>query len=257
MSHAQYKDQFAEVVAKSVDDQAAFFLRAFVLDFQGKFEEVLELGTQFKKFLPETGTELEEDSLHRFLEVRGETKTVVEFREALKVIDIDLNRKTAFIEYLMWKYNKNLPQLFAPAGKHVTPELLAALEKAIAAYQEVQKKKEAREKEIQRLQAIHDANPGGVKGMAAKNQIEQMQAEDELERNRSEVTAAAKKRQAEKAVEKGAGGDKEREEALKKETERLRVDALKKEEDENRKRRDSRARLAAKASLWNAETPPQ
>lgn len=42
----------------------------------------------------------------------------------------------------------------------MTPELLAALEKAIAAYQEVQKKKEAREKEIARLQAIVDANPG-------------------------------------------------------------------------------------------------
>lgn len=47
----------------------------------------------------------------------------------------------------------------------------------------------------------HVRSLGSVKGMAAKNQIEQMLAEDELERNRQEVTAAAKKRQAEKAVE--------------------------------------------------------
>ena len=59
MSLAQYKQQFAEIVAKPVDEQAGFFLRAFVLDFQGKFEEVLEMGTAFKKFLPETGNELE------------------------------------------------------------------------------------------------------------------------------------------------------------------------------------------------------
>lgn len=37
--------------------------------------------------------------------------------------------------------------------------------------------------------------------MAAKNQIEQMLHEDELERNRQEISAAAKKRQAEKAVQ--------------------------------------------------------
>jgi hypothetical protein len=249
----QYKQQFQDVVAKSVDDQAAFFLRAFVLEFQGKFEEVLELGTQFKKYLPESGQELEEDMLHRFLEVRGETKTVVEFRDALKKMDIDQNRKTAFIEFCMWKYNKGLGELFAPAGKNVTKELLEALERAIAAYQEVQRKKEAREKEIARLQAIVDGNPGGVKGMAAKNQIEQMLHEDELERNRQEVTTAAKKRAAEKAVEKGAGpaDDKEKEKALKKETERLRVDQLKKEEDEKNVRNASRQRLSKRAELWN------
>jgi len=152
----------------------------------------------------------------------------------------------------MWKYNKTLPELFAPAGKNVTKELLEALERAIAAYQEVQRKKEAREKEIARLQAVADSNPGGVKGMAAKNQIEQMLAEDELERNRLEVTAAAKKRQAEKAVEKGAGpNDKERDNALKKETERLRVDQLKKDEEEKTQKAASRQRLSKRAELWN------
>jgi len=254
VSLGEYKKQFQEVVAKTVDEQAAFFLRAFVLEFQGKFEEVLELGTQFKKYLPESGQELEEDMLHRFLEVRGETKTVVEFRDALKKMDVDQNRKTAFVEFCMWKYNKSLAELFAPAGKNVTKELLEALEKAIAAYQEVQKKKEAREKEIARLQAIVDGNPGGVKGMAAKNQIEQMLHEDELERNRQEVTTAAKKRAAEKAVEKGAGpDDKEKEKALKKEQERLRVEQLKKEEEEKATRNASRQRLSNRAALWNQQ----
>jgi len=188
------------------------------------------------------------------VQVRGETKTVVEFRDALKRIDLDLNRKTAFIEFLLWKYNKTLQELFAPAGKGVTAELLAALEKAIAAYQEVQRKKAAREAEIKRLQAISDGNPGGVKGMAAKNQIEQMLHEDELERNRQEISAAAKKRQAERAVEKGGtdGGDKAREEALKKETERLRVEKLKKEDAEKRTRAESRERLSKRAQLWNS-----
>lgn len=94
------------------------------------------------------------------------------------------------------------------------------MEKAIAAYQEVQQRKAAREKEMARLQAVVDGNPGGVKGMAAKNQLEQMLHEDELERNRQEISAAAKKRQAEKAVQQGDDG-KAREEALRKEQQRV------------------------------------
>lgn len=58
--------------------------------------------------------------------------------------------------------------------------------------------------------------------MAAKNQIEQMLAEDELARNRAEVTAAAMKRKAEREVKQGDGGA-SREAALKAEENRLRV----------------------------------
>lgn len=47
-----YTPQFLEVVAGSVDDQAKFFLRKFVLEFQGNFEEVLELCAEFKKYAP-------------------------------------------------------------------------------------------------------------------------------------------------------------------------------------------------------------
>jgi hypothetical protein len=61
-----------------------------------------------------------------------------------------------------------------------------------------------------------------------------------------------KKRQAEKAVEKGAGpNDKEREEALKKETERLRIEKEKKESEEKATKAASRARLSQRAQLWN------
>jgi len=39
---------------------------------------------------------------------------------------------------------------------------------------------------------------GGVKGMAAKAQLEQMKSEDLLEQNRREVTSAANKRKAQR-----------------------------------------------------------
>lgn len=67
--NSKYANEFAEVAKKSIDDQAGQFLRAFVLEFQGRFEEILELSTEFKKYLLEGASELEEDALHRFLEV--------------------------------------------------------------------------------------------------------------------------------------------------------------------------------------------
>lgn len=65
--------QFQTVTAKSIDEQAKFFLRAFVMDFQGRFEEVLDIGQEFKKFAPGTEDEvreLDEFQCHRFLEKR-------------------------------------------------------------------------------------------------------------------------------------------------------------------------------------------
>jgi len=43
--------KFAEIVAKDVDGQSKFFLMRYVLDFQGKFEEILDLAEEFKKSL--------------------------------------------------------------------------------------------------------------------------------------------------------------------------------------------------------------
>jgi len=48
---ADYARQFKEITTtQSVDEQAMTFLRAFVFEFQGKFEEILELAEKFKEF---------------------------------------------------------------------------------------------------------------------------------------------------------------------------------------------------------------
>ena len=38
-----YKGQWTDLVAKDVHGQAKFFLQSFVLEFQGNFEEVLDI----------------------------------------------------------------------------------------------------------------------------------------------------------------------------------------------------------------------
>ena len=178
--------KFREITStQSIDEQGMTFLRAFVGEFQGKFEEVLKIGEAFKKFAPPGGNELDEFQAHRFLESeffflflfffffffsflfsiifffffppnflsqtfllppphilllpppltfppppgRGETKTVQDMRGELKEIDLDFNRKVAFIEYLLFQYKKTLKELFSAKPNAAA---LAKLEKAVA-----------------------------------------------------------------------------------------------------------------------------
>jgi len=80
-----------------------------------------------------------------------------------------------------------------------TPTLMH--ERASHSYQETLAEKKAREEKMAKLEA--DANAGGVKGMRAKAELEAMKSEDELERNRKEITAGAKTRKAKKDLENG------------------------------------------------------
>jgi hypothetical protein len=77
-------------------------------------------------------------------------------------IDLDFNQKVAFIEYLLWKYKKTLKELFNPPNS-ASPEALAALEKAIEAYQKVLAERKARADKMAELERL--AAEGGVKGL--------------------------------------------------------------------------------------------
>lgn len=46
----EYLERLKEVVSKSIDEQVKFFLRSFVSEFQGKFEQVLDFAEEFKGY---------------------------------------------------------------------------------------------------------------------------------------------------------------------------------------------------------------
>jgi hypothetical protein len=48
-------EEFAKVSSLSIDEQATTFLRSFVGEFSGKFNEVLDLKEEFKKYAPKEG----------------------------------------------------------------------------------------------------------------------------------------------------------------------------------------------------------
>lgn len=211
------------------------------MEFGGnKFEEVLDIASQFKKWAP-TGAagapDLDEHLAHQFLEKRGETLTVTKLRQYLKEIDVDNNHRMAFLEYALWKWQKK-PSVFFKEFRALhggSEELL----RAIAEYREILDAKEKREKKMSELEAA--VALGGVKGNAAKHQLEQMKSEDLLARNKAEITAAATKRKAEKnAVD-----------PFEEEQKRVAREAEEKANAEKSKRDEGRGKLAAKASLWN------
>ncbi len=86
MASNQYLAQFLELSRSGINEQSKYFLRSFVMDFAGNFEEVLDLAEEFKKFAPPgrdlnaVGT-LPEFETHLFLEKRDETLTVKALRE--------------------------------------------------------------------------------------------------------------------------------------------------------------------------------
>ncbi|KAJ3338923.1 hypothetical protein HDU93_008902 [Gonapodya sp. JEL0774] len=241
-------EKFKEVTAMCVDDQAKKFLRAFVLEFRGRFEEILDLTAQFTSFSdnaksPHLVMDLNEFDAHRFLEKRDESMTVAQLRRTVMgEMDLDKNHRLSLIEFLLWKYQKPVALLFAKPPMTVSEDYLAQFEAAMEEYQKVVEQKRARENQMRALEA--QAEGGGVKALAAKNQLAQMKSEDLLAQNKREIEAELRRKKAEKAYKE--------EDPFKKEQERLEAEKKAKEEEEKRKREEGRKRLADKAKAWNS-----
>merc|ERR1712000_494970 len=201
------------------------FLKAFVGEFSGKFEEVLKIAEEFKAFSEmEAGgiQELNEFEAHRFLEKRGGSKTVKNMREELAGIDIDFNRRVAFIEYLLFKYKKSLKDLFTAKPNAA---LLAKLERAIQQYKAVFEEKKKR------------AAAGDNR---AKSELRRMQMDDPASEAKNEMQALQQKLAAKRALK----NPQEEEDRLYKEEQQRIADIKAQEEaEEQRKRNESRNRL--------------
>jgi hypothetical protein len=234
------KAEWDQIVSRPVDGQADAFLKAFIEEFQGKVEVVLDIAEKFKKFLlRKDDVDLAENEAHYFLEKLGEPVTVKTLRDFLKDIDLDNNRRLSFLEYALYKFPHSATEFFVGL-RTVRPGGSEALDRAIAAYRAVLKQKADRESKMEDLRK--EAAKGGVKGKTAGATLAQMEQEDQLAMNKAEITAAASKRKAEKEAKDDPHT-----------LEMKRIAQKKKEEDDEKKKKadDSRARLAAKAAAFN------
>jgi len=241
MASEDYMAKFREVTsAQSIDEQTKTFLRAFVADFQGNFEVVLNLADEFRKFAPKSHVaELDEVTAHLFLEKRGETTTVKDLRDTLKLIDIDNNHRVAFIEYLLFKYQKTVKDLFTAKPNAAA---IKALEAAIEKHRKVFEAKQEKEQKMTDLES--KAAAGDVK---AKAELRRLQMEDTSKAGGDEISALADKLKAKRALKNPGQSE---EEAFKEEQAKVAEAKRQQDLDEKRKRDESRNALKAKAALW-------
>lgn len=248
------KAKWGEIVAQPVDAQVKFFLRAFVLDFQGKFGAVLDIAENFKNFKDGVEEqdrnkikELSEFECHLFLEKRGETLTVRDLRDNLKSeIKLDPHHNVALMEYLLWKYQKNLQQLFTPPPEGSVPaHLLEALDKAIEAHNAAVQAERERQRKIRELEQAEGSSKNELQRHQARSQKQELEGQ-EFGAAFAALQARKKKREAEDALKNA-----EKVDPYQEEQKRLAAEQARKEEEEKQKRDESRARLKAKASLWS------
>lgn len=246
---------------------AQLFLKSFIFSLGEAWTDVLALSKTFNKYV----TELNEgrDDLNPvqaadFLQKNGVTRTATERRQELKDVDLDNNDRIAFIEYLLLHYkvmilrdyhkrkgtvptyslddgatgvgitgvgDALLEELFTMPSS-IPAELIAAIE----AFMRSKKEREDRMKDLEKKAAA-----GGVKGLTAKNELDQMLAADTTEMNRIELTLEAARR---KAMKNAGGGDNEA--AL---AEARRQAA----EEEALKRSNSRKKLAAMTARFEQQ----
>ena len=202
----------------------------------------MKIAEEFKAFSEmEAGgiQELNEFEAHRFLEKRGESKTVKNMREELAGIDIDFNRRVAFIEYLLFKYKKSLKDLFTAKPNAA---LLAKLERAIQQYKAVFEEKKKREQQMADLEKRAAAGDN-----RAKSELRRMQMDDPASEAKNEMQALQQKLAAKRALK----NPQEEEDRLYKEEQQRIADIKAQEEaEEQRKRNESRNRLKQRAALW-------
>lgn len=247
--NGKYAARFAELSSLSTDAQAKRFLMVFVFEFQGRFEEVLDLCQEFKGFLREGENELEEDRAHLFLESRGETATVVELRNELKKIDIDCNLKISFIEFCFFKFNKSLAEYFDPPEGPPPQHLLDALDEAITWHTQHWDKRHTRDSMYEKLEADAHAE-SRVKSLRAKAQLKAERSRGWTQQWRAEeIHGAYTARKADKAV-KNADKSQMMKQAVAEEDARMRKLEEAAAHKLDMERKMARARLKAKAAMW-------
>jgi hypothetical protein len=195
----------------SAQEQAVYFLNAFWTETNAKADTIY---AQYHGFIDVAkmertaeGKEAKESDLkdvnevfaRKFMERDGKTMTAIAFRSAFKEIDVNTDNRMSFIEFLLYDNKQTVDELLK-REQATTPEFEAAKE----AYAAVMAAIAALEKQKADLQAESEGT--GVKANAAKAQLAQLLAADNLEINRLVTNAEEGLKKAKKTVGAAPGG---------------------------------------------------
>jgi DNA repair ATPase RecN len=184
---------FKEVTTKTYKEQAIFFLNAYWDEHNADGEKMWDQVKLMEELdAGNNGSDLDEMKSHIYLEKQGESMTVLQLRQKLRKMDLDFNKRMAMIEFLLFKYDEDVKELIKrPQGTN------EELTKAVKALDSVQVMIDAIEKEKNELE--EKAAAGGVKGMRAKNELEQLLTRDNTAMNKALLEAEACVRKCKKA----------------------------------------------------------
>ena len=253
--------RLTELVARTPEEQMEFFATAFISELGTEgLSDLYMVCSKFNKCVFDNNErkDLNHIQASHLLQQSGRTRTALERKQELLDVDVNHAGRIALIHYLLIHYKSMIlnayfnrkkvtptadlsnfgigvtgvgeflvDELFTTARQGTDPALLKAIEEFMA-------QKRAKEQLIAKLEAT--AALGGVKGLAATNELAQLARRDSTSENRIEITLQAARRRS-----SGVSG----EEALK---------AAKAAEQRAiaEKRRASRTALAARASVFNS-----
>jgi len=245
--------EFNIVTQEPYKKQAVFFLNAYWPEYQAKkdkkFEDFPEQVWKFwQKFIEidknqweevhkkiwkqgwSEGSSVDEFFSHKYLEVLGKTLTGIAFRNEFRKIDVNFDKRMAILEFLIWEYGRNVPEMMKRPQGDNQAEIMAAqaaleiVQRALVDLQaklEAQKlaleaQKEAEEK-VKKAEAelkvavddlhkqendyktqvetldrkAHDTNTGAVARNKAANELAQLKEKDPLPLRKAKITQEA------------------------------------------------------------------
>jgi len=251
--------KFKDLTQKPIEQQSELFMKSFIFDLGDDWKMINKLETSYRKRLvdaAENQPDLNPVMAADFLQKNGKERTAQQRKEEVADVDLDHNGRIAFIEYLLLHYKSMILTAYykrtgescpydlshdgvglKDVGKYLLDELFTMpmgldpeLERAI---EEFTKAKKAREDKLKDLRTKSDA--GGVKGLAASNEIKQMESADNTQMNKLEITLeAAKKRCARDSGEVA-----------------LKSKQAKEASEAKSKQDTARANLKSKAAMWD------
>jgi hypothetical protein len=220
-----FKDMFKELTKKPVAEQSKFFARRFVFRLKERYTEVKELEVKFLDALKNddgTADSLSPAVASDFFQKNGQVRTAMQRKAELADVDVNHDGRLAFIEYLLLHFKIMILEEFfdrkgeAPdvdmsnngvgltgVGDRLVEELFAPPQGVDPELEKMMKDfaitRATRSKEIADLEEVVAA--GGVKGMGAKTQLENLKKEDSSQLNLIEARIAAAIKKAEKKTD--------------------------------------------------------
>lgn len=257
--------KFDAAVATDTDAQCELFMKSFIFTLGDEWKTVVELSKSFANFVASAGSDNDCSCIQaaHFLQKNGKTRTGIQRKQELKDVDLNSDNRICFLEYLLLHYKamilrahyerteKTCPFDLSGDGVGVVgcgPQLLeelftfpgglpADLQRALDEFFATKRAKAAKLKKLAKKALLP-----GVKGLTAKNEIAQINAQGVTEMNRLEITLNAAKR---RAMRKGGGGNAADVLAAKQKKEKAAA---------AKARKDARAKLKARAAMFDTSS---